>query len=395
MLLNLVRRFVGTLLALLPDGILGRILPPSLRFARSQITEPAALRGERRLIIAPLNYAGQAYEWSRAVERADNSIAAQNAMIRTRSDFHHTTDYSVPVGAYAASGRWHREWKRHVLASATHVIVEGQKQPFGKILVQSTEQQVRELQDAGIHVAMLCHGSDIRLPSRHAAAHVDSPFLDPARPQTRRLEWVTRRNAGILDRLGLPTFVSTPDLLIDVPDARWLPVTIRPEYWESTTEVLSRKVPVVVHAPSSGWLKGSDLVDGVMARLESEGLIEYRRLQGVPHSEMPDAYRAADIVLEQFRIGTYSVAACEAMAAGRLVIAYISDQVAQVVTEATGLSLPVHSTTAGDLEATIRALLREREVAQLQAARGPEFVSSVHNGVLSAEVLQPFLDTMN
>ncbi|WP_169079687.1 hypothetical protein [Microcella alkalica] len=341
--------------------------------------------------MAPLNYAGQAYEWCRALERADGQTVAQNAMVRTRSDFHHMADYEVPVAAYAASGPWHRRWSDHVLSHATHVIVEGQKQPLGSILTETTEQQVRRLQATGIHVAMLCHGSDIRLPSRHAALEADSPFADPQHASTRRLERAAMQNAALLDRLQLPVFVSTPDLLLDVPRATWLPVVIQPERWHTDAAPFERERPVVVHAPSSGWLKGTDLIDETMSRLHDEGLIEYRRLRGLPHSAMREAYGSADVVLDQFRLGGYGVAAVEALAAGRLVIGWVTDQVRRSVRDTTGRELPIVSVRASRLESSIRSLLADREAARARAAAGPAFVRAVHDGTLSASVLQPFL----
>ncbi len=390
-LVQLARRAAGYALAALPDSVLGRVLPAAYRFDGGDLTEPPALDGDRRLIVAPLNYAGQAYEWCRAIERADARTAAQNAMIRTRSDFRHAADYVVPVAAYAASGRWHRRWSDHVLARATHVIVEGQKQPLGSILTQTTEQQVSRLQAAGIRVAMLCHGSDIRLPSRHAAHEADSPFSDPLQEATRRLERAAAANAALLERLGLPVFVSTPDLLIDVPGASWLPVVIQPEQWQTDTVPFERERPVVVHAPSTGWLKGSELIDATMMRLHDEGIVEYRRLRGVPHAAMPEAYRSADIVLDQFRIGGYGVAAVEALAAGRLVIGWVTEQVRGSVLDSTGRELPIVGARATELEESIRRLLADRDAARARAAAGPAFVRAVHDGALSARLLEPFL----
>lgn len=388
---KILLKLAGQILARLPISLLGRMLPPSLRFTARDVEAPPAVSGERRVIIAPLNYAGQAYEWARALERADATVSAQSAMIRKHSDFRHMADYTVPIGAYAASGRWHRTWSRHVYGNATHVIVEAQKQPLGNILAETTERQVQGLVEAGIRVAMVCHGSDIRLPSRHAASHPDSPFRNAADPVTRRLERVTQQNADLLARLGVPVFVSTPGLIADVPSATWLPVTVRPQTWATPEVPMMRRVPVVVHAPSSGWLKGTDLIDATMSRLAEEGLIEYRRIGRVPHAQMPEIVRDADIVLEQFRIGDYGVAACEAMAAGRLVMGYVSASVAQVVESATGKELPVVASRASDLEATVRRAVEDRDWARSRAFEGPSFVEEVHDGAMSAKILRDFI----
>jgi len=138
-------------------------------------------------------------------------------------------------------------------------------------------------------------------------------------------------------------------------------------------------------------MKGSDLVDPVLRRLDAEGLVSYRRVEGVPFAQMGDVYRDADIVLDQFRIGDYGVAACEAMAAGRLVIAHVSDHSREHVRAATGLELPIVESLAGELDVVIRRLLTERKSYQDVAARGVAFVEAVHSGRRSAEVLAPFL----
>ena len=67
-------------------------------------------------------------------------------------------------------------------------------------------------------------------------------------------------------------------------------------------------------APSNSALKGDPSIDAQLRGLEREGLIEYRRVEGIPYSNMPQLYRTADIVLDQFRLGDYGVSACEAMA---------------------------------------------------------------------------------
>lgn len=388
---EIARVCAGRLLAVLPERLLGLILPPALRFRPRDIVPPPTLSGERRLIIAPLNYAGQAYEWARAIERGDDRFAVQNAMVRTRADFRHASDYAIPVGVYAASGRWHREWSEHVIGTATHYIVEGLKPPLGLILAESLESQVSELQQAGIQVAMLCHGSDIRLPSRHAAEEPDSPFRDGSDAITLRLESVVTRNLALLRNLGLPTFVSTPDLLLDVPHATWVPVVVSAEQWETRSEPLERRVPVVIHAPSAGRIKGSDLVDETMRKLQDEGAVEYRRLSGIPHAEMVREYTQADIVLDQFRLGSYGVAACEAMAAGRVVVGHVNDHVANIVRRDTGLDIPIIRARHSELETVIRHAIADRDVARQQARLGPEFVRAVHDGRRSASAFASFL----
>jgi len=186
-------------------------------------------------------------------------------------------------------------------------------------------------------------------------------------------------------------FVTTPDLLLDWPSATWLPVAVDQDSWRSNVAPLTRERPVVVHAPTSSRIKGTDLIEPVVRRLHNEGLIEYRRLEGIPSANMPAAIAEADIVLEQFRIGTYSVAAVEAMSSGRLVIAHIHAQVCKEVATRHNRELPVVSCAADNLESLLADVLDDRERYRAIAADGPSFVRAFHSGSASANALESFL----
>ena len=81
--------------------------------------------------------------------------------------------------------------------------------------------------------------------------------------------------------------MSTVDLLDDVPDAQWLPVAIDPTPWQDAAcPLFTGERPVVVHVPSNAQLKGTDQIDAVLTELHDRGVLEYRRITGVPHNRM-------------------------------------------------------------------------------------------------------------
>jgi hypothetical protein len=387
-----VKWIAGRILRLIPEGVRGRLLPGEFGFAPAEMPPPPiAPDGRVRLFIAPVNYAGQGWHWARAVDSHVAGAGAVNMVVRMRSDFGHPADNVVPLGFYAASTRWQRMQRNAVADGFTHVMIEAEKQPFGAILDESVASQARWLQKRGLRVVMLCHGSDIRLPSRHIALNHDSPFLDSLAAVSGVLERTARRNRELLDDLACPVFVSTPDLLLDVPSARWLPVVVDSGTWRTDTIPLSRQRPVVAHAPSSGSVKGSELIDPILRRLDDDGVISYLKVERVPFARMPSIYREADIVLDQVRLGDYGVASCEAMAAGRVVIGHVSEHARAHVLEATGRSLPIVESTAGDLEAVIRGILADPARFRAVARDGADFVSQVHDGRMSARVLESVL----
>lgn len=386
------QRVLGALARAMPPALLARIVPAGQKFTPS--SPPAAVQlpdTEIRLLVAPVNSAGQGWAWARAAERLPG-VGARAMAVRSVRDFGFTADQFVDLGDYRWSTAWQRSQRAAVLAGATHVLLESVKPLFGDAFGRGIEHEIGVLRAAGIHVALLFHGSDLRDPRAHRARERHSPYADGEWDLTPALTLRSERTRALIDRVGAPVFVSTPDLLSDAPAAAWLPVVIDPARWHASTPPLSASTtPIVAHVPSRAIVKGTDLIESSLRELEAEGLIEYRRIEGLSSDQMPDAYRAADIVLDQFRIGSYGVAACEAMAAGRIVVSHVAPEVRARVRADTGLDLPIVQAQADELDSVLRGIVTDPTQALATAAQGPTFVEAVHGGGRSAAVLASFL----
>ncbi|WP_308468124.1 glycosyltransferase [Rathayibacter soli] len=342
-----------------------------------------------RLYIGPANYAGQAFEWARAAERLYPDVAARNAAFVMPGDFGFAADYRVPVATYQASGAWQTAQLASI-EQYTHVLIESFTSLLGNHWGGDLFREVSELRSRGLGVAFMCHGTDIRLPSRHRLNNPWSPFGDDER--SRALEATAAANEKLIRRLGGPVLVSTPDLLIDAPDAQWCPVVVNANRWAiGRHEPLKRALPRVVHIPSAGPVKGTQLIAAAMEGLDAAGLIEYRLITGVPAAKMPEQYADADIVLDQFRIGCYGVAACEAMAANRIVVGHVTAQVRDEVRGATGLELPIVEANPTNIESVVREIMTAPDAYRNVAAAGEHFVRTLHDGSMSARVLADFM----
>lgn len=337
-----------------------------------------------RLWVAPANFAGQGHAWARAVEAHVPGVGARCMAVEGPHGF--LADQVVPTTAYRDIV-WQRAQETYVLGGYTHVLVEASRPVLGTLYGRTCAGELPVLRRAGISVALIAHGSDLRLPSAHAERFPHSPFRDLTDPVTARLQGNARTARELFASFDGPTFVSTPDLLDDAPGAVWCPTVVDPDAWASSEPVLERDRPRVLHIPSKGPLKGSPHIDAVLGDLQSRGLLDYVRLEGVPHTRVREEVRAADVVVDQAVMGLYGVSALEGLAAGRLVLGFVGDRVRERVRDTTGLEVPIREITPETLEDVLAETLDDRDAARRQAAAGPSFVRAVHDGRRSAQVL--------
>ncbi len=83
----------------------------------------------------------------------------------------------------------------------------------------------------------------------------------------------------------------------------------------------------VLHAPNHRAIKGTTLVERVVADLRAEGRpIELVIAQKLPNDELRRLIQEVDVVVDQLVIGWYGMFALEAMASGKPVVMYIAPE---------------------------------------------------------------------
>jgi len=342
------------------------------------------------LAIGPMNTAGQAYQWSEAVSRelgisAWSFAGTRRSTRRIDGPAHHRIPH------HRLRPRIIRKlWIQGLLRSRTHVLVESLMPLFGDPRRSLLHDELRLIQDRGLVVGAICHGSDIRSPARHMARLSHSFFRLWEESPRKALEEQATRRRDALEASGILSFVSTPDLILDLPCATWLPLVIDTRRWMSDRSALKNRKPVVFHAPSRRKppIKGTNVIEPVLADLDRRGMIDYRSPSGaVPHHKMPGLVKEADVVVEQILAGSYGVSAVEGMASGRLVIGYVGDEVRVTMPE----DPPILDTTPEDFLATMIQVINKRADYTDLAANGPGYVERIHSGRMSAQVLAPFL----
>lgn len=393
-------RAAHRLAAALPRPVLELGLAPVRRFGDRELRALAPMPpAARRLYLGPWNTAGQGWEWARAAQRHLTDVAAQNLWASRPSSpaFAFRADHVLT--ARAQRGHVREIHGERVLREATHVVHESGRAVLADFHAASMLADQGVLRAAGVDAAVLYHGSEVRDLRDHAERHAHSPFRLPEREwddYLRALQGVVETNradlARWLDAGGGQVYVSTPDLLDHVPGATWLPLVVDVDRFEGAAarmgvRSLGRERPVVLHPPSNPRLKGTVAVEEALTGLERDGLVEYRRLSGVPHARMAEVVADADVVIDQVVLGNPGVLVAESLAAGRLVVAHLAEEVRHRFDG----ELPVVEADPDTLRDVLERVLGDRAAHQDIADRGPAWAREHHDGRRAARVLGTWL----
>lgn len=395
MISQLRNEIVSRVVPALPRRLRERLVPQQYSWGYADlrvVARPKDPSSSVRLLIAPANYASQAYYWARAAEKLPG-VSAQNLAFGYSSSGHVAApDTVIEPNVGRHSRIWARKQRDEILRGFTHVLYEAERPILGGLYDHDVIMEIRDLQHHGIQVAMLSHGSDVRTPSRHIELEPYSPFVEPLDGLTAGLVARCARNHEVLNAFEVPKFVSTPDLLNYVPDATWLPTLTDEARWESLPTVqLGVRPPVVLHVPSRSALKGTRTISAAMRPLEAAGLIEYVEAERVPYAEMPAMVSRADVVIDQLTMGLYGVASVEAMLAGRLVVAQAGSHIRNYVEHATGWPLPIVEANPDTIYDVIRNIAEHPDEYKSRIIQGREFASEVHSASRVAAALENFL----
>lgn len=336
------------------------------------------------LLIGPANYAGQAYAWSESAKREYNIDAGSIGGAETVYHAPHRLAFTDHRDLQQAS-----EELQWVINNHTHVMIDAFRRLFGDLLGDDVENEIAVLRHHGIQVGLISHGSDIRDPDLHQRWVPDSYFVGAPDEGLKNMKQLTSANKRIADRFDGPLFVSTPDLLNDLPQATWLPVAIDFDLWAAIPDPPPRRAPRVLHRPSRAMpIKGSDVVVPVLERLHDRGIIDYVPDVGtVPAAEMPAFVSESDIVVDQISSSHYGVAASEAMAAGRVVVGYLHPEFRDCIDN----QIPIVDATPASFEETMIALAKDHERRAELGRLGRQYAKKWHSGRASAEALGNFL----
>jgi len=153
----------------------------------------------------------------------------------------------------------------------------------------------------------------------------------------------------------------------------WFPLDLR--LWTPVHAKNPR--PRIVHAPSHTGIKGTKYVDQAIRQLRDEGLeFDYIVLHNRPHEEIRQELDRCDIVVDQLMAGWYGLLTTEAMALGKCVLTYISDDLKR----AHGVEdVPVLSANPATIAANLRLAITDSSLRDRLGRSARAFVEAHHD----------------
>ena len=144
--------------------------------------------------------------------------------------------------------------------------------------------------------------------------------------------------------------------------------------WPFVGVSLTSKPVKVVHASNHHEFRGTRFVVNAINELRQEGYpVELVLVSKLPNDEARDLYMQADIVADNFVIGSYSYSGVEAMALGKPVVAYIRKQAYMPY----GVECPVINASPDTLKQALRTLIGDPKLRVELGVKGRRYVEQV------------------
>lgn len=139
---------------------------------------------------------------------------------------------------------------------------------------------------------------------------------------------------------------------------------------------IQNKRPLLVHSPSAKVAKGSFKIDEVIKELQKKYELEYILLHNMPREEVLQYIQKCDIFVDQIILGSYGMAAIEAMSFGKPVICYLMPQVFE-----NGLSesCPIVNANPDNLYEKLEDLLKDATKRNEIGKQSRDFVEQYHD----------------
>ncbi|MEW4282280.1 glycosyltransferase family protein [Priestia koreensis] len=181
------------------------------------------------------------------------------------------------------------------------------------------------IKGAGKKMIMHHWGNDVRTTTN--VAKLNSYPLPPSYLTDEEIHQRLVQFSSYIDHVIVQDYEMVPHVKDYYKNVHVLPLACNIENFQASYPSTTNAVPKIIHAPTNREFKGSSYVENAIERLKGDHSFLYQTIEKKSHKEATEMYAQSDIVIDQLLCGTHGMLSVEAMAMGKVVIAYIRDDV--------------------------------------------------------------------
>lgn len=144
----------------------------------------------------------------------------------------------------------------------------------------------------------------------------------------------------------------------------------------------SNKKPVVIHSPTAPIGKGTEYVIRAVELLKQELNFEFILVQNRTRNEALELLMECDVFLDQFIMGFYGLASCEAMSYGKPVVCYLSDEILN--NNFPKNECPIINANIENLSSVLREIISDAQLRNDIGKKSRMFAEKYHNASVNA-----------
>lgn len=154
-----------------------------------------------------------------------------------------------------------------------------------------------------------------------------------------------------------------------------LPLACRVQNFTPAYPAPDKAEPLIIHAPTNRQFKGSMIVEQVIEKLKGRARFSYMAVEKMSNRDAIRAYSSGDIIIDQILCGSHGFLSVEAMALGKVVVAFIRDDVrVNMPTD-----LPIVNANPDTLESVLQELIAHPELRHQIGIASRQYVEKYHS----------------
>lgn len=191
---------------------------------------------------------------------------------------------------------------------------------------------LKEIKRVGKKIVMHHWGSDVRV---EAMAKLSNPYVYTGdSPPPDQVDQRLKELSKVIDHAIVQDYEVYPYLVPYYKHIHVLPVAFPVKETTPVYPSTLETEPLIIHAPTQPLFKGTQYIEEALHQLKAKGYsFRYKRIEGLSNREALQAYKEADLVIDQILCGSYGLLSVEAMSLGKPVVAYIREDLAPTFPE--------------------------------------------------------------